>query len=275
MNLLVTGRGTSGSWAIRGEQLGRALSATVQREASKVKGYDLAIVVKRGRDDLLHRLHTAGVPIVWDIVDSWPQPAGNEWDAATCRQWLASQVERIKPIGIVASTKAMAADCKGFGVPMLTVPHHSRPHQQVNPIRERVQKIGYEGSVKYLGAWQAWFEVECASRKWSFVINPPHLADLDIVVAVRESTGYAARNWKSNVKLANAQGSGTPCILNREAGYIETATGGELFADTREDMVRAFDRLTDHETRKTAAAGLWPPTLEMVAADYREWLSKF
>ena len=35
---------------------------------------------------------------------------------------------------------------------------------------------------------------------------PPDLSKMDVVLAFRESRGYPAKRWKSNVKLANAQG---------------------------------------------------------------------
>ena len=44
MRVLVTGRGTSGSWQIRGEQLGRAAGAHVQAQAIDVAGYEAAVI---------------------------------------------------------------------------------------------------------------------------------------------------------------------------------------------------------------------------------------
>lgn len=274
MNILVTGRGTSGSWEIRGEQLGEAIGATVRRDAHDVKGFDIAILVKRASPLLLQRLHHAKVPIIYDVVDSWPQPHGNLWDAATCKSWLAQQVAMVKPRALVASTKAMADDCAGFGIPVLTLPHHARPRQITNPIRYQVRRVGYEGGAQYLGSWQTFVEAQCAKRKWTFVINPSALSELDIVIAMREVTGYAARNWKSNVKLANAQGTGTPCVVNREAGYLETQSGGEVFADTHEEVGRALTALTSWEARKAAHTKLriGAPTLDAVAKEYKEWL---
>lgn len=274
MRVLVTGRGTSGSWAIRGEQLGRAIGATVERQATTVAGYDLAIVVKRAPDDLLNRLRSAKLPIVWDVVDAWPQPAGNLWTDAECRRWLTAQVAHMKPAAIVAATRAMAADCGVFKVPTVALPHHSRPGQRVNPINERVRKVGYEGGPQYLGKWEAVVSAECARRGWEFVVNPAALADVDLLVALREANGYAPRNWKSNVKLANAQGSGTPIVCNREAGYLETASGGEFFADTEQELSASFDRLADYDTRKMAAAGLWARDLNAVATEYKAWLQR-
>lgn len=269
-NVLITGRGTSGSWSIRGAQLGAAIGATVEPNASKVKGYQIAVVVKRPRADLLHRLETAGVPVVWDIVDSYPQPAGNEWDRDQCMAWLRSQVATIKPAGIVAATKAMAQDCAEFGVPVLALPHHARPGQMANPIRERVQTIGYEGGEQYLGHWRDLLEKESADRGARFVCNPASLSALDILVACRAASGYAARKWKSNVKLANAQGSGTPIICNREAGYLETASGAEYWADDETEMRIAFDALMSWDARRSLK--FVAPELEDVAETYKTWL---
>ena len=274
--ILVTSRSGSGSWAIRGEQLGAAIGATVERNASKIKGHDVVVLVKRPKPDLLHRIQSVGVPIVWDIVDAWPQPEGNSWGRETCLKWLREEVQAIKPVGIVAATQVMAADCAEFGVPVLALPHHARPNQMPNPIRLRVQTVGYEGSVNYLGAWNETLQVESVMRGWRFIVNPAHLADLDIVVAMRSHKGYAAQHWKSNVKLANAQGTGTPCVANRERGYVETAKGGIQWADTRDELSAAFDSLTDVHVRRAVSADLRAGeiTLKKTATVYRTWLGQ-
>lgn len=273
MNLLFTGRGTSGSWAIRGEQLGRAIGADVRPMALDVAPYDLAILVKRAPADLLERLRKASTPIVWDVVDAWPQPAGNAWDEKRCRAWLKETAAQIRPAGIVAATERMAEDCERFGVPVLYLPHHARPGQRTNPIRP-VQVVGYEGGAQYLGRWRAIVESECRRRGWSFVVNPQELADLDIVLALRDCDGYAPRHWKSNVKLANAQGSGTPIVCNREAGYLETQCGAEEWADSEDELARAFDALASTQTRFAAARQLKAaaPSLDSIATRYLEWL---
>lgn len=278
MKILVTGRGVSGSWKVRGEQLGAAIGATVEPKASKIAGFDLVILVKRERADLLYRLHASGVPIVWDVVDSWPQPAGNSWDQAQCMGWLRAEVAKIRPMGIVAATKVMAEDCAEFGVPVLSLPHHARPGLTINPIRREVKTVGYEGGTQYLGRWERVLEAECKARGWRWVMNPPSLCELDIGIAVREQDGYAAKQWKSNVKLANFQGSGTPCVLNGEAGYRETQRGGVRWANTLDEMRAAFDALTPENARREAAVNLLGSriALEDVAAKYKAWLaSKF
>lgn len=278
MRVLVTGRGgESGSWKIRGEQLGRAIGATVEANANGVRWYDLAVVVKRPRADLLERLRQRGVPVVWDVVDAWPQPEGNadDWDRERCMAWLRREVQHVRPAAIVAATAGMAADCAEFGVPVLALPHHARPGIERNPIRPRVRLVGYEGGAQYLDGWREAIEQECAARGWDFTAAPRRLADLDIVLALRGQRGYAPRHWKSNVKLANAQGSGTPCILSGEAGYAWTACGAEMWADTREELSFALDDLSSYDRRAHVGRTLLSADvrLESVARVYAQWLS--
>lgn len=274
MRILMTGRGTSGSWQIRAVQLGQAIGATVMPNALDVAPYDLAVLVKRPTAELLQRLHRAGVPILWDVVDAWPQPVGNGWGHEQCLKWLAGQVEVIRPTGIVAATKAMALDCERFDVPVLALPHHARPGLRQNPIRQHVKIVGYEGGENYIGSWRPLVEAECLRRGWRFVVNPEELAEVDIVLALRDAIGYAPRAWKSGVKAMNAKGSGTPCILNREAGYLESSTGGEEWADAVDELRTAFDNFTSQENRRIAAAKLSAGTLTLEAAAslYKEWL---
>lgn len=276
MKILVTGSGKSGSWQIRGEQLGRAIGADVIPRAEAVQGYDLAILVKRPPADLIERLHRRRVPIVWDVVDAWPQPDGNDWPEARCKAWLAERVGIIRPAAIVAATEAMAADCRAFGIPVLALPHHARPDQPVNPIRDVVRTVVYEGGENYVRDWRPKIEAACLKRGWRFVVNPPALADGDIVLALRDQGGYAPRAWKSNVKLANAQGTGTPCVLNREAGYLETASSAECWADNAAELDDAFDLLADRDLRRKIGAELHAaaPRLEDIATTYRAWLAQ-
>lgn len=274
MRVLMTGRGSGGSWQVRGVQLGRAMGATVMPEARDGGTYDVVVLVKRNVRGLLDVPRRGGAPIVWDIVDAYPQPQGNDWERDECLAWLEQERLRVRPDAIVAATQAMARDCEQFGVPVLTLPHHARPGLRRNPTRERVLTVGYEGAEHYIDKWRPVIEAECAQRGWRFVMQPAELADVDIVLALRDSTGYAPRFWKSGVKLANAQGSGTPIVCCREAGYLETHSGGEQWADTPQELAAAFDALTPHAARVEASRKLLAaaPTLERIADTYSSWL---
>jgi hypothetical protein len=273
LKILLTGRGTSGSWKIRGEQLGHAMGATVVPDAPQhvIDAHDLVIVVKRARQELIARLSRK--PVVWDVVDAWPQPEGNSWDRAESLAWLESQMAVLKPIAVVAATDKMAADCRGQ---VLSLRHHARPGLRANPVRTQVSTVGYEGSARHLGRWKEFFDEECARRGWRFVVNPPELADLDIVIAARETTGYPAKWWKSGVKLANAQGSGTPCIANREAGCVEIATGAQRWADTDGEFRACFDEMESYHLRVALSRQMLGATisLEATAERYRKWLGQ-
>jgi hypothetical protein len=274
---LILGNGKSGSWRIRGEQLGNAIGATVAVRPGDIVGFERAVFVKRVDARALDLVRKAKLPVIWDIVDAWPQPHGNTWNQDACLRWLKGQLEAIKPYAVVAATKTMKEDIVkkiGFKGPILALPHHARPGQAINPIRPEVRRVGYEGGVAYLGAWAELLERECAKRGWTFVLNPPALADLDIVVAFRDARGYAARQWKSNVKLANAQGSGTPFVGNPEAGYLENAGFGTYFADDKVGLHQCFDAWTPVEERRWRSQALLEsqPRLEIIAAWYGAWL---
>jgi hypothetical protein len=271
MKTLVTGSNKSGSWDIRGEQLGAAINATVRNKVRDAKGFERVILVKRAYLEERGDAH-----IVWDIVDAWPQPHGNAWDRETLIDWTNKRAKRLGVHALVAATHRMADDLRSIGIPTIALPHHYRPGIEINPIRRKVRRIGYEGAPHYLGRWEAILRQICASREWEFVMNPCHLADVDIVVALREPTGYATTYWKSNVKLANAQGSGTPVILTPEAGYIETQSGAEYWAESEEDLDNAFELLTDYDRRVTISSKLRSvaPELNAIARRYISWLEQ-
>lgn len=253
MKLLLTGRGTSGSWAVRGEQLGAACGATVKQAATveQCSAADVILAVKRVNDPLLQSLRKSGRPWVFDVVDFYPQPHCTGWTRSEAVAWVKSQIARLAPAAVVWPNRRMREDCD-TGLPGLVLPHHHRPGIAVNPVRHSVQTVGYEGAAQYLGHWRGAIEAECARRGWKFVVNPPRLADLDIVVAVRapEFSGYAQFHWKSNVKLANAHGSGTPFVGQRECGYLETASGCEYWAEEPGKLRTCFDWLESQETRE-------------------------
>lgn len=276
MKVLVTGSGSSGSWQIRGVQLGEAIGATVQPDADdrSIRAHDLVVLVKRPRAPLLQRIHAARVPLVWDVVDAWPQPIGNGWAREQCVGWLREQVRLIRPTAAVAATGAMAADLRPLIGDTIALPHHARPGLEQNPVRADVRVVGYEGSERHLGGWAEIVSGEAARRGWRFAVNPVRMADVDIVVALREIEGYAPRMWKSNVKHANAAGSGTPLVACRERGYLEQAAGAERWADNPRELAEAFDALAPQAVRAEASRVLRAaaPRLEDVAARYAVWL---
>jgi hypothetical protein len=254
MKILFSGNGKSGSWKIRGDQLGNACNGIIKPHATldDIKQADVVVVVKRVTSQLLSDLQKAGKPWIFDVVDFYPQPACTSWTRGHAISWVRNKISEYKPNGIIWPNKCMEYDCSLPDIKSIVLPHHYRPNIRINPIRESIKTIGYEGSRDYIGSWLYPIQKECLYRGWNFIINPLHLADLDIVLAVRDKSvaGYCQRHWKSNVKLANAHGSGTPFIGNLEQSYLETATHYEQFADCKIGLKRAFDALDNYEIRK-------------------------
>jgi hypothetical protein len=274
MKILVTGGGTSGSFRVRGVQLGNALGATVKPNATRddFRAHDVAIVVKRFSPEMASAARECGRPIVWDCLDCWPQPVGCDW----ARSELVSYVQKMgRALGspyIVAATERMAED---LGTPA-SLPHHGWA-RGVAQVREKVRTVGYEGAAAYMAGWRSQIEEECAKRGWRFVVNPADYLSLDIVIALRDQRhdGYAARNWKSGIKAENARIAGIPFIGAPERGYLETALGGEWFANSRSEIRTAFEWLDDYESRRSIQRGFvaGARTVERMAAKYRELIA--
>lgn len=274
MKFLFTGKGTSGSWKIRGEQLGAAVGGLVVPNAPDMRGFNATIIVKRPISTLMDVAKKRTGALIWDVVDAWSQPTGNMWPKEVALDWLAQMVKMVKPDGIVAATDAMANDLRRItGVPVIWLPHHARPGYSPIEIRP-VKVVGYEGSPNYLGRYRDKLLTQCAARGWQFVENPPDYRSMDIVVALRDFQGYPARSWKSNVKLANAQAHGVPIIMSDEAGYLETACGKELLCKEPDDIPALLEALSPISVRRDISEAMQKHiiTLESVAGRYEQWL---
>lgn len=169
-------------------------------------------------------------------------------------EWLRGALDIARPDVVVAATRAMQRDIEELGYSSFTIPHHFRPGVERNPVRRVFKTVGYEGAAGYLEGWIEPLMEACAARGLNFVLNPPRLADLDCVVAFRSASGYPAMNWKSNVKLANAHGTGTPFIGSPESGYTETATGSEVFLTSPADLDKALGYLEPYDLRNAISA---------------------
>lgn len=254
MNILFTGKGKAGSWVIRGEQLGAALGASVSPHASsqQIEAADVVIVVKRCPDAVLAELRRQKKRWVLDALDCYPQPQCGSWTPQQSVEWVQREVARLNPTAVIWPNRQMLIDC-GDGRPSCVLYHHFRPSLQDHQPQDHKLTVAYEGSERYLDGWKPILVSQCAQRGWSFVSNPSTIAAADIVVALRASqyAGYAQVNWKSNVKLANAQGAGVPFVGQPEKGYLETASGAEIFIGTKKQLSDAFDAVSSLEVRQS------------------------
>lgn len=248
MKILFTGSGRSGSWQCRGVQLGGKVGTAKQNANHKdMKSYDAVVVVKRLNSQMISEIRKSGKPWIWDLVDFYPQPTCGGWSKDQAVSWVSNEIEKANPDGIIWPNQKMQDDVLMDGV---VIYHHARS-APVNPIRDKITTVGYDGSAKFLGRWRGWIESECRRRGWLFVERVP-LDKMDIVVAFRdgENNGYVQKNWKSNVKLANAHATGTPFIGQPDEGYLETWTGKECWATDKESLKESFDLLGGYNTRR-------------------------
>jgi hypothetical protein len=275
MKLLVTGKGgKSGSWFVRGRQLGEAIGAEIQpmAEHSDCKSADLIICVKRTPTELMRNIAASGRPWVYDVVDAWPQPAGNAWSREQSTQWLRGTLKLLSPTAVVFGTHRMQEDAQ-FDGPSIVLPHHAWPKYTPISVKKSVQTVGYEGAENYLGRWQRVIQSECDRRGWLFVVNGD-MTKADIGIALRDVPGYPAGAWKPGTKLSNLQALGLPALLSPECGYREQSNGSEYWIEHPDDVAAAFNELADPDLRSLISINQQEsaPRLEQVAKDYQAWL---
>ena len=247
---LFTSRSSAGAWQVRGVQMAatranwRALNDPTDTDLAAC---DLLCVVKRPDPALIARARRRGKAIVYDIVDAWAQPDdGLRYTTPAQARTLFAPVWRaIGADGYVFPTRRMAQDLGSLVRRGITLYHHHRPDIERNPVRSRVRTVGYEGG-DYLGEWRGRFEAACAARGLRFVSNPPRYTDLDIVILARGGAhgSFLARSYKSNIKLANAYGSGTPALVHVEEMSAHDTDCGDVRFFT--DQPVSFERQLDH-----------------------------
>lgn len=236
VRVLFTSKSSAGAWQIRGEQIAATRANWVARNQptdDEIAACDVLCVVKKPVGEVLDRARQLGKAIVYDIVDSWAQPEDGlrHTDVAAARELFGPVWSALGADGYIFPTRRMQLDLGGLVTHGITIYHHFWPQIRRNPLRERMLTVGYEGG-DYLGEWRPRLEAACASRGLRFVANPSEFTELDAVVLARggEHGSFLARSYKSNVKLANAYGSGTPALAHYgEMSAHDTDTGDVLF----------------------------------------------
>ncbi len=264
MKVCFTSRSSAGAWQIRGEQVAalrtnwQALHAPTQQDIARC---DVLCVVKKPDARVLEMARRLGKHVVYDIVDSWAQPAdGLKYtDRLQAKSLFSAAWEAIGADGYIFPTRRMQEDLGPLVRHGVTIYHHYWPQIRRNPLRDKVEVIGYEGA-DYLGEWRPRIERACAAHGLRFVANPREYTELDVVVLVRGGVhrSFLSQNYKSNVKLANAYGSGTPALVHvDEMSAHDTDSGDVLFfSDLPGSFERQLARLVgDPALRRAVQAG--------------------
>ena len=190
----------------------------------------------------------SGKPIIWDVLDVWMQPRDNGLPEAAHLARIAQIKKECGASLLIGATEAMATAIGG-----VYLPHHSRIGLVPTPPRPVAEVVAYEGSERYLGSWRGAIERACARLGLRFVINPPDLAQADILVAFRgeDWDGWACRHWKSGVKYINAIAAGRPILSQVCAGYTEIRPAGLMLLNQAE-LVDGLQAMTSVELRRMA-----------------------
>jgi len=281
MRVLFASARDTGAYQIRAKQIAatRPDEWRAQTSLDGAEDADLIVIVKWLGGDWPMKLLQLGKPIVLDPLDFWSQPNDSLLydDELGAEVLFRCYVEQMPtPAGIIFATEAMqAALGHVFPVPSAHIYHHYRPGIARNPIRPFARTIVYEGEPRFIGEWAAPLTQICNARDMKFLVNPAGgLAEGDIAVAVRSRAwrGGLETNFKSNVKLANCYGSGTPCIVWPEAAVLETCVPEVRLFRNLPALAGHLEDLMDHETRKRTSEALLaaaaPFSVDAIAKQY-------
>lgn len=222
---------------------------------------------------------------VFDIVDSWSQKRGHDAGAQMqsykdvikyfAQAWKTFPYGRLD--SFIFPNKLMRKHLRHVVPHSTTIYHHYHPGIPINPVREKLTTVGYQGKTVFLGEWEEVIQRACDRLGLTFVRNPKNLADVDVVVAARggEYANIMSRSYKSNVKLANCYGSGTPAVMWPEQSYLETDCGEVRFFDSEKHLLRALDELRSYEVRRHVherfLRASWHFELDTIVQQYREY----
>lgn len=277
MNILVTGKGSSGSWQIRGVQLGAALGARVVPMATEAecRRADVVIGVKRLPHELLETIKRSRAYFVWDCVDAWPQKIGTCWTREMSIAWAHAELARLRPDYVLWPNERAMLDIDRGGA---VLRHHCMSNEPINPIRRDLKVVGYQGASRYLDDELVRAITKGCERLGAvFSMNPAHLADVDVCLALRARgwATYPQQHWKPATKLTNAHATGTPWIGNSEVGYKEISTGLEVFVDDPRQLPDALEGLRFETLRQAVQAPFVAATytVQQAAADLKRILT--
>lgn len=256
MKILFVGKQRKGSWKIRAEQLCEAEPEwTCSHEVDKkmIRRADVVVAVKRIPVGLREAVRDAGKPFIYDVVDAWSQPCA---DVDGEREALRRRIAESD--AVIYACRAMRRDFPHrLGA---VIYHHFRPGIERQVIKPQVLRVGYEGNPRYLGDWEPVIETHCAAVGAEFVRQVNKVSDVDVIVAVRAApyNDPLSMTYKSNVKMANAIGSGTPFLFFPEPAYRETCPPSlqKWFFTTSHEFYTLLKELKSSTVRRTIHATL-------------------
>lgn len=262
--LFCGGSPKSGSWAMRGEQIAKAggwVSAN-QPSEQQIKEADIVVVVKKADSALVESIHRAKKPLVYDILDFWPQSGHEQPKDLSDGMLLAKkQIGKIRPHAIIAANKCMANDLRACAETVGHIYHHYR--LDARPVRGG-NVIYYDGFVGHLGKWGVAIEYAARQHGYKFAVGVPK-DDAAALFSARDNP--LSIRWKSNVKAANAHGYCLPLITRPENGVYETHEHA-IYYDDPSELESCVLKIIDAPITSTQRHKY---NLEMCVTKYREF----
>lgn len=168
MNVLIVGNG-SGSWAMRGKQLGTRIGARVTStpQAEDWRWCDCVVMVKNWGARFAAEARSAGKTIVWDVVDFWRQPHDNRLDETAAKALFQKAIAAVGADLVIGATEAQARAAGG-----VYVPHHTWSGLEPMAPQPECKRVLYQGNPAYLGRWHACLTDACRALGWQFVMDP-------------------------------------------------------------------------------------------------------
>lgn len=224
--------------------------ATTEPTRAELLHADALVVVKDADEDVLRKAQNAGLPIIHDALDFWPQVKSTLLPPSRAQRIhgveevgpaLFGRLRRFRPALILCATATMARDLAAFPAPKAVVRHHADP--RLKPAKAQAgagaRRLLYFGKRRFLGGWAGRISRVCQKLGAEFLAidigagvwtPPPPAAAMIAVRGGRDGT-WLSRRWKSNVKAATAQALSLPFIAWPEAAYLETAPESYWFQD--------------------------------------------
>lgn len=238
--LFCGGSPKSGSWQMRGEQIARAgrWNAHGNPRDIDIADADIVVIVKKAESQLIDRIHAAKKPLVYDMLDFWPQKDNQPKDLADGMLLAKKQIAKFRPHAIITANKCMANDLRGCAEHVQHIYHHYRT--EARPIKGG-NVIYYDGYLGHLGKWGAAMEYAAKQHGYSFAVGQPR-DDAAALFSARDNV--LSMRWKSNVKAANSHGYCIPLITRPENGVVETHPHA-IFYDSVDDLDTCILKIAD------------------------------
>ncbi|MEM0945459.1 MAG: hypothetical protein AAGI70_16095, partial [Pseudomonadota bacterium] len=171
MRLLFVSDRPAGTFIMRGEQIAACRDnwrASLAPSPEDLAEADAVVLVKRVAPGTLEMIRAAGLPVIYDALDFWPQPKAR-WRPRSRAQRIGSAAEALalfgdhfaalKPDLILCVTRQMAADLAPLGYPTEVIYHHADPRlpeaQTYASERPAGRSLIYLGNKVYLTEWEA------------------------------------------------------------------------------------------------------------------------